>query len=390
MGLSDLVARRAVRTAHVLVVEAPGHAWTRMTLERACGKRGWRLADSAADADVLAVCGMPGPELRQAVEALWEQLPGPRARIEVTTPAGAQDALALAERHLLDADGQRADAAARPTSPPEPPMDHEGMDHEGMDHEGMDHAGMDHAGMDHAGMDHEGMDHEGMDMAPAGIPLAQGGQDRDGLEMDILRVRLGPVLPHWPAGLVLHCALQGDVITQANVEAVDAGTSAEDQPPIAYAALRCDSAARLLALAGSPAAVTARQLRDALLEGTATERVLARVRALRARVARSRMLHWSLGHLGTLEAADVEARRLPDHLSGDCYDRLLGMLDRAVEGLAAEGLRDGGVEGPQPRGIPAETITHLVTGLDLAAARLVVASLDLDAASVAAVEEAHV
>ena len=96
-------------------------------------------------------------------------------------------------------------------------MDHDGMDHEGMDHEGMDHEGMDHEGMDHEGIDHGGIDHGGMDMArPGGSPLPrEGDDDRDGLEMDVLHVPLGPVLPHWPAGLVVWCVLQGDVIVSA-------------------------------------------------------------------------------------------------------------------------------------------------------------------------------
>ncbi len=53
-------------------------------------------------------------------------------------------------------------------------------------------------------------------MAPAGIPLAGGAQDRDGLEMDVLHVPLGPVLTHWPAGLVLRCRLHGDVVADAS------------------------------------------------------------------------------------------------------------------------------------------------------------------------------
>ena len=37
------------------------------------------------------------------------------------------------------------------------------------------------------------MDHGGMSMPePGGIPLAGGGPDRDGLEMDVLTVPLGP------------------------------------------------------------------------------------------------------------------------------------------------------------------------------------------------------
>ena len=89
---------------------------------------------------------------------------------------------------------------------------------------------MDHGGH---GMDHGGMDHGDMEMSPGGIPLAEGGEDRDGLEMDVLHVRLGPVLPHWPAGLVLRCSLQGDVIAEAQAELVDGPALQDDDgaPP---------------------------------------------------------------------------------------------------------------------------------------------------------------
>src|SRR5699024_11402590 len=82
--------------------------------------------------------------------------------------------------------------------------DHSQMDHSGHgSHGGMDHSGHgSHGGMDHSGHSGHG-GHGGMDMAPEGISLAQGGQDRDGLEMDVLHLPLGPVLPFWPAGLVL-------------------------------------------------------------------------------------------------------------------------------------------------------------------------------------------
>ncbi len=59
-----------------------------------------------------------------------------------------------------------------------------------------------------------------MEMAPAGISLAGGAEDRDGLEMDVLHLPLGPVLPHWPAGLVVRCVLHGDVVAEVEVDHV--------------------------------------------------------------------------------------------------------------------------------------------------------------------------
>ncbi|MGH9164716.1 MAG: hypothetical protein ACRDZW_04270, partial [Acidimicrobiales bacterium] len=52
---------------------------------------------------------------------------------------------------------------------------------------------------------------------PFGRPLAVRAPDRDLLELDQLRLRLGPLLASLPAGLVLDVALQGDVVQSAVV-----------------------------------------------------------------------------------------------------------------------------------------------------------------------------
>ncbi|WP_202980379.1 hypothetical protein [Serinicoccus marinus] len=248
MGLREVLARSAARHAHVLVVEVPGWDGLRMATERAVLERGWRLACSPADADVLVVCGTPGPRLAEAVDLVWEQLPGPRVRIVVLNRSELTDALPGAHAGLLDDDHHRRDARDRPGAPnllasreaEDEPSGHEGhsdhADHgakEGSDepsgHEGhSDHAdyGANEGSDEPSGDEDHGnhADHGGhdMEMSPDGIPLAEGGEDRDGLEMDVLAVRLGPVLPHWPAGLVLHCSLQGDVLTGARAELLGA------------------------------------------------------------------------------------------------------------------------------------------------------------------------
>ncbi|GAB2877798.1 hypothetical protein GCM10022245_11220 [Streptomyces mayteni] len=43
----------------------------------------------------------------------------------------------------------------------------------------------------------------------AGIPLAERGDDRDGLRLDVLRLPLGPVLLDWPAGPAVAAAGAG-------------------------------------------------------------------------------------------------------------------------------------------------------------------------------------
>ncbi len=66
-------------------------------------------------------------------------------------------------------------------------------------------------------MDHGDMDHGDMEMAPGGIALAEGDEDRDGLEMDVLVHPLGPLLDRWPGGLELRTRLHGDVVAQVEV-----------------------------------------------------------------------------------------------------------------------------------------------------------------------------
>ncbi len=386
MGVNDWLTQRAVRSAHVLLVEVPGHAMTAVAVERACAERGWRMATAPADADVLAVCGRPGPQLSEIVEALWGQVPGPRARVELATASAVGPALDEAERQLRDKAIQRRDAHQRPVTP--------------LDATAKEDTG--HEGMDHEGMDHEGMDHGDMDMAPEGIPLAQGGDDRDGLEMDVLHVRLGPVLSQWPGGLVLRCALQGDVVVEATVEVIDADAADREEDgrasetATAHAARRCHSAARLLVLAGwADGAARAHRLRNALLDaadpdhgpGEVALAVLAdEVTALRRRVARSRTLRWSLRGLGALGDDDLERHRLPKRLRGDAYDRLLWMLERSAQVLTGPDRFDESTHWQ----VPPSALSELVTGLDLAATRLVVASLDLDARQISTREEAHV
>jgi hypothetical protein len=237
----------------------------------------------------------------------------------------------------------------------------------------------------------------GMEM-PGGLPMADRGDDRDGLRLDELHVPLGPVLPDWPAGLVLRLTLQGDVIVRAEPEVLGGGGgSFWDEPwrraargePVTTAeasrraaAAHLDSLGRFLAVAGWEAAATAaRRLRDEMLAGTS-----ARPRdALRfaRRVARSRVLAWLTAGLGVLTAAGASA-------AGDVTARYRGWcagLEAAVAGLDdASPLGPGGPaapRGPVGDGQPPSAglvavLPRLLAGAELAGARLIIASLDPD------------
>jgi hypothetical protein len=363
VGLTARVAALATRHAHALVVEAPGSWGTRVAVERAVLSRGWRLADSPADADLLVVCGSPGPRLADAVEVVWHQLPGPRVRVDVpdADPGDVVRRLDRASEALQDTDRHRHDARHRPAGPDLLTTDGDGNGDHG-DHD--EHGG--HG--DHDDHDEHGGHGDHGAMAPEGIALAGGGEDRDGLEMDVLEVRLGPVLRHWPAGLVLQCSLQGDVIVAAEATLLEEPVPGTG--PVG-AAEWLDAVAALLALAGwADAAAEARRARDAALDNPGRAPGPGR---LRRRVRRARLLRWSLRGVRHVDEAEARRRGLPTGATGETWDRLLAMLDAADPDHPSPARP--AADHRADRTLSLEHLGGLVTGLDLATARLVVASL---------------
>lgn len=332
-----VLTRLAVTRAHVLAVEIPGEWLSRATLQRRLRARGWRDALTPADADVLAVCGTPTPAMADLVEQLWEQLPGPRVRIDIDDPTAADDALDRAALELGDHQRHLDDARGRQQRPH----------------------------LEHGDMDH---DH----MAPEGIPLAGGAEDRDGLEMDVLNLRMGPVLAHWPAGLVLRADLHGDVLAAAEATFVAGATAGADDNEHAVAR-QCDHVVDVLALAGwRRGAELARRCRDLAIDDPNGEHTAGALHRLHRGVRRSPLLRWSLRGVARLPARLLAEHGLPAGLAGDTYDRLLArvalLADTTPELLAENPLR---VPGPAvTEGLPA-----LIEGVDLAAARLAIASL---------------
>lgn len=374
MGLTDRLASFAVRGAHVLVVEVPGSWQVRAVVERAALDRGWDLASAPAGADVLVVCGRPGPDLADALARVWAQLPGPRVRITVGTATEAVGALDTAARQLADTASQREDARSRRTTPEVSTASRDLGHHAHMGHQmEMGHQTQMDMG-DHMEMnmgDHLQMGgHMGMGMAPGGIALAGGSADRDGLEMDVLHLRFGPVTRYWPPGLILRCTLHGDVIAHAEVDLLDTPAARAqggvDSPGL-LSARWCDHLTTVLALAGwTDASGRVRRVRDSLL-AEQDERAVQELSRLAGRIKRSRVLRWALRDLGVLTAE--EARRFPLGQAGDAWDRLKAVLDRAERAAPP---------GTAPSGDAFALLPRLVEGLDLATARLVVASLCLD------------
>lgn len=367
MDLTSRFLRVGARRPHVLLVEVPGGTEARLAVERELRTRGWPAADSPADADLVVVAGRVGHDLAAPADRLWRQVPRPRVRLS------APDASSTAR--LLD------DAATRLAAGGDPEDDAPaGAPHE--KHHSPEPSG------GHGDME--------MDL-PGGVPMADRGADRDGLMLDQLHVPLGPLLPDWPAGLIVHTTLQGDVIQDARVEVAGAAArsfwnepwrrAASGDPVSTGSASRrrvaayLDSLARLLTVAGwADAAARARYLRDELLAGAAAGELSPRLRPLARRLRRSRTLRWLTDDLGVVPA-DASALRA----RGDVTARWTGWLAAAEQLLPNIDRTDHLPVGEAPRDPPAELVAllpGLLAGAELATARLVVASIDPDLAEV--------
>lgn len=350
MGLRAAVTSWALARPRVLVVDSPEARALRWAADAELDRRGWSAALSPADADVLLVLGEPGPGLAGAVDLLWSQLPAPRLRVEVRTPAALAESLDDAAARLAASGADPApddpwQAAPRPDGVEH---EHHGGHDQHMDHgqdQHMDHGGHDQH-MDHGGHEHH-MHHGGGDVA--GLAMAQTAPDRDGLQLDSLAVTVGPWLPGWPTGLVVHGRLQGDVLTEPHVTWVD--PDAAPPPPASPQVVAADVLSRLLLVAGWPlAARQARRTRADLVAGTAGAG--ANAERLARRVTGSRVLTWSLRGVGH------------DEQGRDAVDR--------VRQWAGSLTGDGD---PPPPASP-QAVAAMTDGAELAAVRLAVATLD--------------
>lgn len=435
MGVTGRLMRAAARRPHVLVAAMPGGTASRLAVEAYLRRRNWPTAWSPADADLLVVCGAVPTALRTAVEELWAEIPRPRARTDVAAAVFASGALDSARARLAAPNEDRSDpqgrsdphahatpsdrTPARDMSPPDPHhADSHAVDaspgpdggHGGQEEPPQDSGqGMSGRGVDHPGMSHGDMD-DGMSM-PAGLAMAERGDDRDGLKLDQLHVALGPVLAGWPAGLVLRVTLQGDVIQSARTEFVGAEAPGSfwvepvtramygEAVTVGEAARRTaacylDRLGRFLSVAGWPdPAAGACVLRDDLLAGAGHQDVASRFAALARRVGRSRTLAWMTAGLGVLSTPDATALGVTGpaaRAGGDVTARyrqwlaeaadLLELVDDPVlltahgDGRALGQLHDA-VTSPEPL---LAAIERLVVGAEIGAARLVVASFDPD------------
>lgn len=336
MGLIDVLTRAAGSRAHVLVAEVPSAFRERVALERVLDRMGWCMAESVADADVLAVVGEPDEAFAAVVEHAWAQMSEPRVRCHVHTETEAEALLNEAREQLRDGAGRLANAEARRGFTPSV---------EAMAQKSGGDGGDDHSAM-----------------MPAGIPLAEGAEDRDGLEMDELHLPMGPVLAHWPAGIVLRVTLHGDVVVDAEAEQLATSRAGQPDEVIVRAARLLDAASSVLALAGLTAeSARARRLRDRCLDG---ELVGGReVARLGDRLRGMRVLRWVLGGLA-VEGSHGGSEQLHDRLT-ELFERARAELDGQATPRVSQTV---------------EALPTLVRGMELAAVRLWLAALMPDLA----------
>ncbi|MBE8516144.1 hypothetical protein ILP97_01170 [Amycolatopsis sp. H6(2020)] len=334
-----------------LVATTVGGTGVRLAAEREIRRRGWRPASNPAEANLLVVAGPDDPAMAPFVDAVWQLVPAPHARVHVADAAEVAGALSAAEARLRSVDEQRHEEHSDHGADEHTSHDHH-EDHSSHNHQ-IEHTDSEHsAHMDHG--HHHGHDMGEMEM-PGGIPMADRADDRDGLKLDRLTVPLGPVLPAWPSGLLVRTFLQGDVVQEAIVETVMTprpGRPAFWDGEARIAARRLDSCVQLLTVAGwEYAAVTAARLRDDLLAGQDPGPRLTR---WAKQVRRSRVLRWSLTGVGGQAG------------SGDAWDRLIRWIDEAANPVGED---PAAVLGALPR---------LLAGAEFATARLIVASFDPD------------
>ncbi|MFI7615073.1 hypothetical protein ACIBP6_27965 [Nonomuraea terrae] len=353
MGVRGWLLRCAARRPRVLVVACPYGTRARLSVEAELDRRGWEVALSPAEAGVLVVCGRPGEELAEAIGTVRESVPVPRALVELPSAATPDDVSAALDAATATLADERARYATPPARPRHP--------------------------------------RQANDPGGAGIAMAERGADRDGLKLDQLHVPLGPVLPDWPAGLVVETVLQGDVIQEATVRVLppgETGTAFWSEPwrnaggrpggegERRRAAARLDGLGRLLGVAGwAGAALEARGIRDRLLAEMSGAELRPRQERFARRVRRSVVLRWMLRGLGMIEGGSG----VPAWMCGDVLDRAYRWVHEAGE--AVRRLEDGTPRetGPETAGQAAVALLPgLLEGAEFATARLIVASLDPD------------
>lgn len=370
------------------------------------------LVDSPRRAAVLLIAGRLEEQLIVPARRVHDQLPHPRATILWSLdPSGGGPGDGLPGQPVMDADPGAAIQAiwhrlVRGTLASEDDL---GEDVDPAPWRGVGPYGQGGKGMTGG--------------VPYGRPMAGRAPDRDGLELDQLPLRLGPLLAALPPGLELSVRLQGDVVQEAELGpnpyrsampgTADPGRLGIAELELARARHHLRWVAEALRIAGRPA-LGRRAL--ALGEGRAAPSAKA-VATLAQQIDHDvglRLSHTGVGVIAAEGAAGLGpvARaagaaadaRLDDpsyqllgfepvvHVEGDVRARWRQRMGEALQALdlaerAGPATVDGAVEwprGPRPIGAPGpatrllELVPDAIVGLEWGVAVAVISSLDLD------------
>ncbi|MFC8869775.1 hypothetical protein ACFUAC_19350 [Streptomyces sp. NPDC057148] len=425
MGLTALLIRAVAVRPRVLLVTTPGGTPVRLAAEKELRSRDWPSVSTPAGADFMLVAGSGCSRLDPALDRLWQDMPRPRMCARAVTADEVAAVLEAARARLGAPEGDHGESGHRAADCGAGPNGHgecaEPGAAGGQDGEPV-RADREESTLDfedgHSDDGHAGHGHGDMEM-PGGLALAERGEDRDGLMLDRLHVPLGPFLADWPAGLTLRVVLQGDVVQGAVLDEPPVGRSADpfwSRPwlraargePVGVgeaarrrAAAHLDSLGRLLSVAGwSAEAVTARRLRDDLLEEAPVSAVLPRVKRFARRVGQSRVLYWLTRDVGLLTTADARAagvtgpavRAAGEDVPARYRQWLTDVMDDVqrmdatapLDPVAQESSR-GRWDAERPPSLAlARLLPRLLVGAELGTARLIVASLDPDPDELAA------
>ena len=219
MGLKTALARLAAGApARCFAVVGAGAdeiaPWLRLDPELA-------IVDSPRAADVLLVLGRFDDEMLRAAAAVHDAMPPPRGVVswspghEAARGLPFTDAVALSDPSEIGSACRRLRdelLSGRRASSPDILPDVDPAPWRGVGPFGQGGAGMTGG-------------------VPYGRPLAGRANDRDGLKLDQILVRVGPFLPPFPPGLMLDVKIQGDVIQEVSIPAaaLDDGSSVADE-----------------------------------------------------------------------------------------------------------------------------------------------------------------
>lgn len=326
----------------------------------ACGADGWGavqdlracgaidLVTTPRHASVLLVAGTIPDAHLEALDRVHDEVPHPRTSLAwpcgETSPPGPWAAVEADAGGIVEAIvTAHAHVAADPSrSEPDRMADVEPDEWRGVGPFGQGGEGM-------------------MGGVPYGRPMAMTGDDRDGLALDQLHLRLGPFLDAFPGGLVLDVTLQGEVVQECVAGREGAPRSKRGSTGelrhLAWA-LHVAGLEGLAARAARLAIGAAEDMgRSALAHGFGR---------LRRSIRRSGWL-WNLRGVGPVEGLDA-AQRWRHRLDG---------LDRAFDASGTQG--DADPTGDRPAGgpCPLEALGDVLEGLTVTDAVTTIASLDL-------------